>query len=251
MQNVNEYTKRNGLIQHPDKTKIMLMGSKSTIKKFGEFSMKFGDATLKNQKEMKVLGIIIDCSLTFDNHVNFVSKTVNSRMYMLSRISNYINVNTKIIITNAIINSIITYGIQIWGTTSSKNLKTISKLQRRAIRYTFNINRFDPVTDKHYIDMKWLKIEDLWQYFSLITTFKYVNTLSVPYFHEMFYVCNRQKLRNNRLNSKIKPTNNFGLNMFQYASQRMWSKIPVNISSLKNLFIFKSQLKKHLTDKYT
>src|SRR5207237_3124100 len=124
-----KWTEDNGLLQHPDKTKIMLLGSKKRIDKYGHFNLNYDGIYLENQKQMKVLGVTIDSSLTFDSHITYICKTVNSRIYTLSKLINYTSLSARKIIANACINSVLIYGIQVWAATSIKNIKIMEKLQ--------------------------------------------------------------------------------------------------------------------------
>ena len=98
--------------------------------------------------------------------------------------------------------------------------------------------------------MKWLKIKELYEYFSLLTIFKYVSTPNVPFFNESFYVNEANTLRNNRIVCYVNPKNNFGLSMFQYTAKRLWCQVIPKIAYVNSMYSFKSNLKKYFNEIY-
>ena len=64
---------------------------------------------MKNSKEEKILGLIIDNKLRFKSHVKSLCKKVSEKIWALPRWINYLNDSKKKMIFNALINSQFSY----------------------------------------------------------------------------------------------------------------------------------------------
>jgi hypothetical protein len=55
-------------------------------------------------------------------------------MYWLLRRKSKLSTNNKLLIYKAILKPILTYGIQLWGTTSNSNIKILERFQSKVLR---------------------------------------------------------------------------------------------------------------------
>ena len=55
----------------------------------------FKDTTMKNSKEEKIQGVIIDNRLTFNSHIRELCKKASQKILALSKISNQLNDSEK------------------------------------------------------------------------------------------------------------------------------------------------------------
>ena len=68
------------------KSKFMIIGSSQRLKSFGKFSLQNCDEFLDKTDRCKYLGVIINETLTWGDHVNYISAKVNQRLGILRRI---------------------------------------------------------------------------------------------------------------------------------------------------------------------
>ena len=64
---------------------------------------------MKNSKEEKILGVIIDNKLRFKSHVKNLCKKASQKVWALSRLINYLNDSDKKMLFNALIKSRFSY----------------------------------------------------------------------------------------------------------------------------------------------
>src|SRR5665811_473555 len=64
----------NRLELNVEKTLIMYIGSRSVMNKFNEPIVKINGISIRRVNSMKVLGIIVDDCLNFNQHTNIVAK---------------------------------------------------------------------------------------------------------------------------------------------------------------------------------
>ena len=69
----------------------------------------YDNIEMKNSKEEKILGVIIDNKLTFKSHVKSACKKASQKIWALSRLINYLNDSKEKMIFNALITSQFSY----------------------------------------------------------------------------------------------------------------------------------------------
>ena len=82
----------------------------------------------------KYLGLNIDPSLTWNNHINELCTKPGKRLGILHRLSIILPKNSLQPIYFSLVQSVIDYGITIWGRTTENNLQKIQRFQNRAVR---------------------------------------------------------------------------------------------------------------------
>jgi hypothetical protein len=90
----------------------------------------YDQTKLTNETESKFLGLIIDSTLSWKQHIDYVIKKISIACYPLKNIKYFIPLDTLKVISFAHIHSIISYGIIIWGGSSYVN--NVSILQKKS-----------------------------------------------------------------------------------------------------------------------
>ena len=119
--NLLRFMASNALVANPKKTGFLLIrsGAMSESK-----SITVGNETIKEESKHKILGMVVDNRLKWDEHVygqNGVLSAVNKRVGVLRRLSNYIPRKYLPQIATAIVSSKIRYGLGIYGTVRTNN----------------------------------------------------------------------------------------------------------------------------------
>jgi hypothetical protein len=84
-----------------------------------------------------------------DTHTHIFAKrkqlgiSLTKMYWLLGRKSN-LSTNNKLLIYKAILKSIWTYGIQLWGTTSNSNIEILERFQSKVLRLIVNVPRYVP-----------------------------------------------------------------------------------------------------------
>ena len=93
----------NRLLLNPDKTKLIVLGSRQMISKLQDFRLTLLDKELLPVDSVKDLGVVFDSKLSFNDHIN---KIASSCMFALEQISRVKHIFRKDILV-AIINSLV------------------------------------------------------------------------------------------------------------------------------------------------
>lgn len=89
---------------------------------------------------VKYLGIHVDYQLSWKNHIEKLVSKVNMYLGIICRIKNHLNISTLKTIYHALIQSSLSYGIEIWGHALPTTLKPLITAQKKLVRVILNQN---------------------------------------------------------------------------------------------------------------
>lgn len=100
---------------------------------------------IKTTEKVKYLGIIVDEQIRWDDQVNETIKKLRNLMPVMRRISGSLNEENKKEIYHTIIESRLTFAINIWGNTSKTRMKKLQRTQNKIIRVLYNKKRTENI----------------------------------------------------------------------------------------------------------
>ena len=127
-------------------------------------------------KDVKLLGLHIDETLTWAFHVNKVCRTISALLSVLRKHKQFLPKQTRIQFYNAYILPHITYCLSIWGNCSKNQLDRIYRLQKNAARLILDKSKTMTIADM-FKYLNWQPIHDLVECHKMITVFKCLNDL--------------------------------------------------------------------------
>ncbi len=122
------------------------------------------DKPIKQVNEVKLLGIIIDKSLTWDKHIYEIC---NIRLVLLKRLKTFIHSNTLLMLFNSVVLPHFDNANVVWRTTYGTQIKYVYKIQKRAARILTDANRFSrakPLFEK----LNWMHLTERIQYHTAV-----------------------------------------------------------------------------------
>jgi hypothetical protein len=96
---------------------------------------------IANTYDIKFLGLSMDGSLFWRNHVDQLIYKLNKSCYAIRSIEPFLSLKTIRMVHFSYIHSLLTYGIIFWG--NSSHVKSVFKIQKRIIRIMTNSNSKD------------------------------------------------------------------------------------------------------------
>ncbi|GFG35620.1 hypothetical protein Cfor_02571 [Coptotermes formosanus] len=96
------------------------------------FHIGVDNKTLPIVPHTKVLGLIIDSSLNWKNHIAHLTTKLGKACYALQSLKPYLSTQTLVTVYYSLFHSVMVYGLLFWG--NSTHSIQIFKLQKRAIR---------------------------------------------------------------------------------------------------------------------
>ncbi|KXJ15113.1 putative RNA-directed DNA polymerase from transposon X-element [Exaiptasia diaphana] len=245
LSNVNIWLKSNKLSLNVAKTEFMTIGSRQRLmtQANAPIDIHIESSKIKQVSKTKSIGVIIDETLSWAEHVNYISKKISSAIGALKRVRCFIDQATAAKIYKAIIEPHFNYCSPVFDGISQKLDDKLQKLQNRAARIVTR-SSFDE-SAKPLLDMLgWDTVSVAREKQKAITMFKSVNSLAPKYLMDMFSY--RQSLYNFRNSENIlnvpKPRTNYLKRSLGYSGAVLWNGLTCDMRTARSLADFKKQL---------
>jgi hypothetical protein len=207
--------------------------------------IQINDKKLQHRNCSKLLGIDIDNKLNFSLHISKVSSKLAYCSHIITQLKNNINVNILKLIYFAFAQSLIQYGITIWGNTSKASLRPIKKIQEIIIK---NIGYTSELPQYNYKKLEIMDVDTLYFYNTACFVYKCFNGLSNDIINNLITVNNgiNYNLRNRDLLSYPQFTLQCSTKDISWQGPKIFNSLPENIQRSPTLKTFKKMLKEHL-----
>ena len=132
----NSWFKLNRMIPNTKKTKHLLIGSVQKLIHSSETTMEIYIDNIKLEEAAgeKLLGVVIDSNLSWNLHIDYLIKKLNSRICLLKRAKIYLTFACRKMLSNALIKPILEYCCTVWGNCTVGNLQRVLRLRKRCAR---------------------------------------------------------------------------------------------------------------------
>lgn len=131
---------------NPDKTKLMIFGSRQNIAKVNYFNLSLLGKELVPATTAKDLGVILDSNLTFHDHVIPSVSSCMPRLPQINRVKHSFDKQSLITMINALVFSKLFYCSTVWSNTSRTNSSKLQAVQIFACRVVSGKRKFDHIT---------------------------------------------------------------------------------------------------------
>lgn len=228
----------NNLALNSKKTKCVYFAS-SNFRGERNVEIFLNNEKLEIVDEALFLGLTIDSSLQWGPHINILSSRLSSAVFAIRKIRQLTDVQTAKIVYFAYFQSLMSYGILLWG--SAADWKTIFILQKRAIRAIYKMKPRDSL--RHlFKDIGILTMPSLYIFENIMYIRKHLPSYKKNSDSHHYNTRNKHKLSGHkyRLSKTTKS--------FMGSSIRFYNMIPKDITDLSDRQ-FKSKIKEILIKK--
>ena len=226
-------------------------------------TLKIERKAIMEKSYIKYLGIIIDSTLTWKQHIFCVSNKISRALGVMCKLRSFLNQKMLINLYYSIFYSHIAYSIQTWGNAGGTELNKIFIIQKRAVRLlSNNFNTLNVSSDPLFLKLDILKIKDIF----LLQISKFIfNGLrkNTPSNFESWFKLNHSvhshRTRSNfndvvnleysnNLHILYARTSFYGLKLIKVFGPKFWNSIPLHIRSAVNIKHFSKVLKLYLVN---
>jgi len=127
---LNEWFKNNLLSLNLSKTQLVNFTTRN-INQI-EIAIDYNNTTIPTSSSTKFLGLTVDCTLSWRDHIDLITKKLSNICYLIRNIKPCLSIFTLKMIYHSLFHSFMSYGIIFWG--NSPHSTMIFKMQKRAIR---------------------------------------------------------------------------------------------------------------------
>ena len=139
-------TKLNLFSLTPDKTRLILFGTKQLLSKVLDIRVPFLGQQLIPVSSVKDLSIILDSNLTFNEHVNTLTSSLISILCQISRVRHLFSKSVLTTILNRLVFCKLFYCSTVWSGTFAHNTNKLQLEQNFTARVLTNTKKFDHIS---------------------------------------------------------------------------------------------------------
>ena len=233
-----EWFESNYMKLNEDKSHLLVSGHKHEA-----IFVMIGPSQVWESYEQKILGIMMDKNLKFENYILSQCKKAGQKLAALSRICQFLNTDRKRLIMKSFIESQFSYCPLVWMFSGRFSNNRINHIHERTLRIVYSDYRlsFEELLQKdksisiHHRNIHYLAIE----------MFKVLKGLSSQIMNEIFSLRNIDyNIRSQTdFSSSAVHSVSYGHNSLRYFGPKIWNIIPNDIKKANNLLDFKSKIK--------
>ena len=249
---ITEWLTANNLTLNKSKTEFMLIGSRQRLNTFNRLpSFTIDSNSIKQVEFTKSLGVYIDQNLTWNVHMEHISKKIPSCIGILKRSRSFVPFETFQCIYNALVQSHFDYCSVLWGNCNKSLSIKLQKLQKRAARILTS-SSYDANVHDFFARLGWQKLNLQRELKTATMVYKSLNGLAPDYLKSMFTdrsATSTYSLRNceGKLALPL-PLTDFLKNSFSYSGAVPWNSLPTNLRQAQTFTSFKSGCRGFLFD---
>ena len=256
LESLNDFFKANKLKLNTDKTKLVCFRKKCHPFLEDNLGVVMDGVILDREKNTTFLGITLDEHLTWEDHCIKVANKMARNTGVLNRIKKVVPTPSLLTIYNSLIFSHLSYGLEVWGGTSAKNLKRIVGLQKKATRIIYN-SHWLAHTEPRMKLLEILKVNDQHRFQCLTLMYNMLKGVS-PDVYEFKENLNTN-LRDRGLRSSVSQPNNVRLpghssmnnkNSFSSLGPLIWNDSSEELKSIDSSKRFKKEVRKDILQSY-
>ena len=243
---LDTWFKNNAMLLNESKCQFMIIKPTRTSRNQGE-KIKLGNQTMEEVNNGKLLGIIFDNKLSMRNHIKHICTQASNKLFVLARISNYLDEQKRIILMKSFVISQFNYCPIVWMYCQRKSNNLINRIHERALRIAYNDYKsdFNHLFEKDdYVTIHHKNIQAL-----AIEIYKTMNDLNPVFMKEIFSLKpHNYPLSMQNLVYPNPRTVSYGLESFGYKASQIWKNIPIEIQKSEDISVVKSYISKHYKD---
>ena len=202
---------------------------------------------------VKYLGITLNSTLYFDNHITLLIKTILHFQYNIRKSRPFIDYHTAKLLTHSLVLSRINYCKTFLIITKMPSITKLDRIIKIFIRTIYQLKTTDYTTSVTNLRVNWLNLTQQINYKALTLLHKIlITTEPTPIFDDFIYSNNTLLLRSSYTPILEEPPykfTKFGKKTFHRKASNIWNRLPKNLMKTDMSFtIFKKRIKKYIID---
>ena len=258
LQKASVWFTANKLTLNVKKTKFMLFSEKEC--KIGNNKLQIGGTNIEKigthcqQKYFKFVGHVLDDKLSWEGHIEHISKKLASANYAINSSKNFLPLSIRKTLYYSLFDSHINFGNLLWGCAKNKALKKIENLQKKCIR-NIALKSFRSHTEPLFKNLNILKLPERLSFSRSVFMHQYRNKKLPTSFLDIFSDASNTNLTHyNRhtdynydtLPATRKSLENFPLKQIIFN----WNSLSIELKATADPLEFQTELKKYYLSKY-
>ena len=247
MDRLVRWSEINHMKLHPKKSKYLIIITRQKRQNLclRSHSLFINGELMEEVDHHKILGVIVDNNLSWSYQLSMLCKQLSRKVYQLSRIKHFLDIDSRKLFFNAYIQSHINYASTLWDSASGKNLKPLFSLYRRSLKLI--LLKSSSVCHMDYQHLGILPLQLKLEYNKAIFMFKIMSNLAPPSLKQKFDL----KLIRNifKINVPLPRVDIFKSSLL-YSGGCLWNTILTSFNVYSSLCVFKKKYHNFLMMKH-
>ena len=231
------------------KTQSMLIATKPKHRALNsateKLHLKIRGSDLDVVNKTKYLGVQVDNSLDWKEHIKTVSTKVSRAIGFLKHAKNILPIASLKTLYSSIVEPHFRYCCSVWGCCGTTDIDQLQKLQNRAARIVTN-SSFDAPSRPLIESLGWKTVREFIDQDSRLMVYKSINGLAPQYMSNLFTrnsTLSSRNLRNTKTDLKLpKKTTANGQKCFSYRGAKLWNSLSAEIKQAPSIAVFKQNI---------
>ena len=135
----------NSLKMNADKTCFTLLGTQNSIDRASGFALRVNDVDIRPAKHIKVLGVLLDQTLSWETHISSIVRRTNAILVSLFKIRHHLSPEILTILVQAHVFPHLQYCSSVWGGATNSRLDRLQKVIHFAARLVSGLRKYDRI----------------------------------------------------------------------------------------------------------
>ena len=247
---LEDWMNNNKLVINPDKTHLIVIGSKKSAELRKQVIMMAGEYSIKPTETEKLLGGQIHQSLKWNQHISD-SKTslirqLRTRNNGLKRISRNAKFDTRLMVANGSVQSKLVYLITLWGGAQQYLLKALQVQQLTAARTVCGMHSWRWSKGKLLKKVGWMSVRQLVEFHTVLQAHKTLATGLPRPLHSSLFTEHPYRTRA-AASGNIRLGANISTDSFRFRAMTSYNAVPEKVKK-GSISTVKKNLKQWVLD---
>ncbi|KAI5746491.1 hypothetical protein M8J77_004142 [Diaphorina citri] len=160
LESLRIWVKNHGILPNPRKFQAIVIGSSPILSQIDLSSgiLHFDNVPIPYSDQVKNLGVIMDKHLSWNSHINNISKKCNYSFHSLRILRRILPFGVRKMLCTALIMPIIEYADTVYLNITQELKVKVQRLQNSCVRYVFGLRKYDHVTMCR-LSLGWMTVE--------------------------------------------------------------------------------------------
>ena len=169
-----------------DKTELMVVAPKALLGKVGDLLLNIDGSIISPSPQVRNLGVVLDSTLSFQNHIKSVSKSAFFHLRNISRLRPSLSDSVAEKLIHCFITSRLDYCNGLLSGVPSQTLNRLQYIQNSAARVLTRTKPWQHITPTLF-NLHWLPVKSCITYKLLLVTYKSLHALSPQYLTDLLH----------------------------------------------------------------
>lgn len=252
LKHLNDWFRANKLSLNVGKTHYMMISnSKNAIS--DTLVLNIGDSVIERKSCVKFLGVYIDETLTWHEHIKVCKSKLISALFAINRVRRVVPVEVLKTLYYSLAYPHLSYGIILWGSTYATHMNKIVVMQKKLIRAIMHAS-LNEHTHPLFVDLGILKLNDIYTLEVAKFMHKYINNNLPEALSDIFTYTRDVHTHQTRQSGFIRPAAcrlTVSFHSVLYKGPSIWNTVPTTLQAIPTIERFVKSLKESLRHNYS